>query len=66
MGMSFAFIDIPVVYAVLVIGFFTFALSVTGYFIGHKAGSFVKSKIEIIGGIILIGLGAKILIEHLL
>ncbi|MBU4450696.1 MAG: manganese efflux pump [Actinobacteria bacterium] len=50
----------------LVIGFFTFALSVTGYFIGHKAGSFIKSKIEIIGGIILIGLGAKILIKHLL
>ena len=65
-GMSFAFIDIPVVYAVLVIGFFAFALSVIGYFIGHKAGNFIKSKIEIIGGVILIGLGAKILIEHLL
>ena len=43
-----------------------FAVSVTSYFIGHKAGNFIKSKIEIIGGVILIGLGAKILIEHLL
>ncbi len=65
-GMSFAFIDVPLIYSILIIGAFAFLLSVIGYFIGNKVGNFIKSKIEIVGGVILIGIGVKILIEHLI
>lgn len=64
-GMSLAFIGIPLIYSVLVIGAFAFVLSVTGYFTGHKIGTLIGSKMEIAGGVILIGIGTKILIEHL-
>jgi manganese efflux pump family protein len=65
-GMSFAFIDVPLIYSILIIGAFAFLLSVIGYFIGNKVGNFIKSKIEIVGGVILIGIGIKILVEHLI
>jgi putative Mn2+ efflux pump MntP len=65
-GMSFAFIDVPLIYSILIIGAFAFLLSVIGYFIGNKVGNFIGSKIEIVGGVILIGIGVKILIEHLI
>ena len=48
------------------IGVITFAISSAGVCIGHKSGDLFGSKAEIIGGIVLIGIGAKILIEHLL
>jgi putative Mn2+ efflux pump MntP len=65
-GLGLAFVDFPLVYSVLIIGFFAFILSLTGYFIGHKAGSFLKNRVEIVGGIILIGIGIKIVLEHML
>ena len=65
-GMSFAFINVPLIYSVLIIGAFAFLLSVIGYFIGNKVANFIKSKIEIVGGVILIGIGIKILVEHLI
>jgi putative Mn2+ efflux pump MntP len=64
-GMSLAFIGVPLIYSVLIIGAFAFVLSVTGYFAGHKIGTLIGSKMEIVGGVILIGIGIKILIEHL-
>ena len=51
--------------AVAVIGLITFGLSYAGVAIGKRFGHFFESKIEILGGIILIGIGLKILIEHL-
>jgi len=39
---------------------------VFGYFVGHKAARFLKNRIELACGIILIGIGVKILLEHLL
>ena len=51
--------------AVAGIGLITFGLSYAGVAIGKRFGHFFESKIEILGGIILIGIGLKILIEHL-
>ena len=51
--------------AVLFIGIITFTLSAVGVKIGNIYGSRWKSKAEFSGGVILIGLGIKILIEHL-
>lgn len=64
-GMSFAFLNISIVKPVMVIGVITFFLTYMGIFIGNKFGKVFENKIEILGGLILIGIGFKILIEHL-
>jgi manganese efflux pump family protein len=65
-GVSFAFLNFAILIPILIIGLVTFLFSFAGFFIGNKIGHFFEKKIEIIGGIILIGIGAKILIEHLI
>lgn len=65
-GVALAFdtqTNIPL--AITLIGIVTFCFSVGGAFIGHKFGNAFQSKAEILGGIILIGIGVKILVEHL-
>jgi putative Mn2+ efflux pump MntP len=52
--------------AVATIGVVTFVISYIGYVIGKQMGHFFENKIEIIGGLILIGIGLKILISHLI
>lgn len=64
-GITFAFLDYPVVEAVVIIGVTTFAISVAGVYIGNFFGSRYKKRAEIVGGIILILIGCKILLEHL-
>lgn len=64
-GISFAFLQISIVTPVITIGMVTFILSFIGVFIGDFKGHLFEGKIEILGGIILIGIGIKILIEHL-
>lgn len=64
-GVTFAFLGVNIVPAVTVIGLTTFALSAGGLHIGHSFGTRYKSKSELAGGIILICLGGKILVEHL-
>ena len=64
-GVSFAFLEVSIVPAVLFIGVITFLLSVLGVKIGNIFGSRYKSKAEIAGGLILIGMGIKILLSHL-
>jgi len=44
----------------------TFSISLGGVYIGNKAGGRLGSKMEVLGGIILIGIGIKILLQHLL
>lgn len=56
---------ISIITAVVIIGAVTFILSYAGVFIGKKFGHFFENKIEAVGGIILIALGVKIVIEHL-
>ena len=64
-GISFAFLEVNVVSAVTLIGVITFLLSALGVKVGAAFGCRFKSKAELAGGIILISLGLKILIEHL-
>ena len=63
-GITFAFLSVRIVPAVSFIGIITFTLSAIGVKIGNVFGSRYKSKAEIAGGIILIGMGIKILLEH--
>ena len=64
-GISFAFLGVKIVPAVTFIGMTTFTLSAFGVWLGHVFGARFKSKAEILGGVVLILLGAKILLEHL-
>lgn len=65
MGVTFAFLRVNIAAAVLFIGMTTFLFSSAGIKIGHVFGLRYKSKAELAGGIILILMGAKILLEHL-
>ncbi len=64
-GITFAFLKISIIPAVSLIGIVTFVFSALGIKIGSIFGTKYKSKAELAGGIILILLGSKILIEHL-
>ena len=65
-GVTFAFLpDVPIIPAVSFIGIITFVLSAIGMKIGNVFGTKYKSKAEFAGGLILILIGSKILIEHL-
>lgn len=64
-GITFAFLKVNILFSIIIIGITTFILSVIGVFIGNKFGSKFKSKAEIAGGVILILIGLKILLEHL-
>jgi len=64
-GVTFAFLQVNIVPAIIIIGSVTFVISAAGVFIGNIFGSKYKSRAELAGGIILILLGIKILLEHL-
>lgn len=64
-GIIFALQQYPILEAISIIGVVTFLLSVLGVYIGNFFGSRYKNKAELAGGIILIGIGLKILLEHL-
>ena len=64
-GVTFAFLDYPIVEAISIIGVTTFVISVGGVYVGNFFGSRYKNKAELAGGLILVLLGVKILLEHL-
>ena len=64
-GVSFAFLQVSIIPAVLLIGITTFVLSAAGVKIGSIFGARFKSKAELTGGIILVLIGINILLEHL-
>lgn len=64
-GITFAFLEVNIVAAVSFIGVITFFLSAVGVKVGNVFGAKYKSKAELAGGIILVLLGVKILLEHL-
>lgn len=65
-GVTFAFLNVQIIPAVSFIGIVTLVLSMVGVKIGNIFGTKYKSKAELAGGIILVLMGTKILIEHLL
>lgn len=64
-GVTFAFLSVDIIPAVAFIGIITFTLSAIGVKVGNVFGATYKSKAELAGGVILILMGAKILLEHL-
>ena len=64
-GVTFAFFKVNLILAIVLIGIITFALSILGVIIGNKFGDKLQNKAELTGGIILILIGLKILLEHL-
>jgi putative Mn2+ efflux pump MntP len=64
-GLSFAFLDVNIVWPVIVTGAVTFCLSFAGIFIGERFGHFFENRLEALAGLALIVIGLKILISHL-
>lgn len=64
-GVTFAFLQVNIMFAVCIIGITTFVLSGIGIKSGSTFGKKYKSKAELAGGVILICMGIKILVEHL-
>jgi len=65
-GVSFAFLDMMIWISGIIIGAITFVASMTAIRIGKSAGQHLGQRVEIIGGIILISIGLKIFLEHIL
>ena len=64
-GISFALLNVSIIKPILIIGIITFAFSLIGLQLGKYFGKRLGKTVEIFGGIVLIGIGTKILIEHL-
>ena len=64
LGVTFAFLSVPIFTAVSLIGVITLILSCIGVKLGAVFGNRFQSKAELAGGLILIGMGTKILLEH--
>ena len=64
-GITFAFLEVQILPAAGLIGVTTFLLSFVGIYIGNAFGTRYKSRAELAGGIILVVIGVKILLEHL-
>ncbi|MBQ7986140.1 MAG: manganese efflux pump [Clostridia bacterium] len=64
-GITFATMSVSVLFASTIIGVMTFAICLLGVYLGSWCGNLLGNKAEITGGLVLIGIGLKILIEHL-
>ncbi len=65
-GISLAFLKVDLFEAATVIGLIVFIIAFIGVYLGRMIGSKIKTNFTLIGGIVLIGIGLKILIEHFL
>jgi manganese efflux pump family protein len=65
-GISFAFLDFKIWMSGIIIGIVTFLASMTAIRIGKSAGEKLGGKVEVIGGLILVAIGIKIFLEHIL
>jgi putative Mn2+ efflux pump MntP len=64
-GVTFAFLDYPIVESITIIGVVTFFISIGGVYVGNFFGNKYKNKAEFAGGLILVLLGIRILLTHL-
>jgi putative Mn2+ efflux pump MntP len=65
-GLSFAFIQVNIVSAVTTIGIVAFLVTAVGFIIGKRLGTLIGKRAELIGGLILIAIGFRILLSHML
>jgi putative Mn2+ efflux pump MntP len=64
-GLSLSLLQLPIAPTAIATGVITFTLSVLGVYLGSRFGQRLQHRVEIVGGLILIGIGLKILVEHL-
>jgi putative Mn2+ efflux pump MntP len=64
-GVSLAFVDVPIAIVAVVIGLCTFTMVTLGIMLGRALGVIIGKRAEIVGGLILIAVGGAILYEHL-
>lgn len=64
-GITFAFLQVNILLSAIIIGIVTFTICIIGVKIGNKFGDKYERKSEVVGGLILIFMGIKILLEHL-
>jgi putative Mn2+ efflux pump MntP len=65
-GVMLPVLDAPLVTSVIVIGIVTAGLSVAGLYLGRRFGALFGRRLDVVGGVVLIGLGTKILIDHVM
>ena len=63
-GLSFAFLEVSIISYILIIGIITFIICFIGIYLGKKFGQIFNRKAELFGGVILVFIGLRILIEH--
>lgn len=64
-GVTLPMLDAPLLLSLVTIGLTTAVLSALGLFAGRKFGALLGKRLDVVGGLVLIGLGVKILVEHL-
>ena len=64
-GVSYGLLDVAVAFPAIVIGAVTFGLSLVGVYLGDRVGHLFERHVEALGGVILIVIGLRILVEHL-
>ena len=65
-GLSFALLEIGIIQAGLIIGVVAFAITAAGFWLGRKAGNLLGNRAKLVGGVILISIGLKILITDIM
>ena len=65
-GLSFALLEIGIIQASLIIGLVAFSVTVAGFWLGSRAGVLLGKRAKLAGGVILIGIGLRILITHIM
>jgi len=63
-GFTLNLLDLNPFVSMIIIGLVTYIFSYIGVFVGSRGGGYIESKAEMLGGIVLIGIGVKILLEH--
>ncbi|HSW57537.1 MAG TPA: manganese efflux pump MntP family protein [Dehalococcoidales bacterium] len=64
-GLSFAFLEMNIVTSVSIIGAVAFLITILGFYAGRKAGEMLGKRAKILGGLVLIAIGIRVLVEHL-
>lgn len=63
-GVGLAFVEVNIVLAVVLIGLVTFALCLVGVVVGHRVGKALRGPAEVFGGLVLIAIGTRLLLDH--
>jgi len=65
-GLTFAFLEVNIVAAILTIGLIAFVATAIGFLLGRKVSNLIGRRAEAIGGVVLIAIGLRILLTHIL